>query len=198
MKKTLLLTLILVLTGTLNVFSQSNDSGLTDEQKMLPFAMAMSLSVVGEMHDEQYLTVLTMFQRQVRYWSEELKPVVEMKKDTADYKRLDIALTATKALRDKSSKSDKWQMLVGEYFGNIYAQLKKNQIDGREINADDLRFDIEMIGNLANNAPEDIPAKVNKKFKDFSKLKDLDNLTSAKGINKITDEVKEILDVISK
>jgi putative lipoic acid-binding regulatory protein len=198
MKKTLLLALILVLTGTLNVFSQSNDSGLTDEQKMLPFAMAMSLSVVGEMHDEQYLTVLTMFQRQVRYWSEELKPVVEMKKDTADYKRLDIALTATKALRDKSSKSDKWQMLVGEYFGNIYAQLKKNQINGREINADDLRFDIEMIGNLANNAPEDIPAKVNKKFKDFSKLKDLDNLTSAKCINKITDEVKEILDVISK
>jgi hypothetical protein len=177
---------------------QKDEKALTTAQKMLPLAMAMSLSVLGEMHDEQNLTVLTIFQRQIGYWSEELKPVVEMETDIANYKRLDIALTATKAIRAKSTASDRWQMLVGERFGTIYAMIKKKQTAVREINEDDLKFDIEVIGLMAKNAPTDIPSNVTAKFKEFGKLKETDNLTSDKNLSKIAGAVVGILNTISK
>lgn len=96
MKKLSILSVIFGLFLTLNVSAQfkipENEKALTTEQKMLPFAMSMSLSVVSEMHDEQYLAVLKIFQKQVGYWSEELKPMVELEVDVADYKRMEIAV----------------------------------------------------------------------------------------------------------
>lgn len=202
MKKLSILTILIGLFLTASVSAQfkapKDDKTLTTEQKMLPFAMAMSLSVLGEMHDEQNLAVLTIFQQQIRYWSNELKPVIEMDANIADYKRMDISLTATKAIRNKSSESDRWQMLVGEKFGTIYAMIKKNQNEGNEINVDDLKFDIEMIGLMSNNAPIDIPFNVNAKFKKFAELKDMENLTSDKSLTKISKEVIGILNTISK
>ena len=134
MRKFFYLSIIIGLFLSFNISAQvktpKNENALTSEQKMLPFAMSMSLSVLGEMHDQTNLAVLTIFQKQISHWSNELKPVVEMDKDTADYKRLEISLTATKALRTKSNDSDKWQMLVGEQFGTIYALIKKSRISG--------------------------------------------------------------------
>lgn len=197
MKKLILISIITVLCFAQNVSAQNGNSSLTTEQKMLPFAMGMSLSVVGEMHDQSNLDALIIFQRQMPYWSNELKPVVEMDSDVADYKRLDISLTATKALRAKSSDSDKWQMLVGEQFGTIYALIKKSKMNDSPINAGDLKFNIEMISILANKAPADIPSKVNSKFKDFGKLKDSSDITSEENIEKIIEKVKNILNTIS-
>jgi putative lipoic acid-binding regulatory protein len=202
MKKITILSIIIGLFLTLSVSAQiktpKNENALTSEQKMLPFAMSMALSVAGEMHDEQYSSVLAIFQKQMPHWSNELKPVVEMDKNTADYKRLDIALTATKALRAKSNESDKWQMLVGEQFGTIYAMIKRNRTENKEINAEDLKFNIELIGILANKAPSDIPWNVTAKFKEFGNLKDESNLTSDKNIKKIAETVVGILNTISK
>jgi putative lipoic acid-binding regulatory protein len=202
MKKLSLLAIIFGLFLALSVSAQvkapQNEKDLTTEQKMLPFAMSMALSVIGEMHDEGYLQVLTIFQRQLPHWSNELKPVVEMDKNVPDYKRLDISLTATKALRAKSNDSDKWQMLVGEQFGTIYAMIKKNRTESKEINADDLKFNLELIGILANKAPADVPWNVTAKFKEIGKLAEEKNLTSDKNIEKIIDEVKNILNTISK
>lgn len=200
-KSAILLTLIISLFAvslSAQIKTSENENTLTTEQKMLPFAMAMSLSVLGEMHDDNYLSALTMFQKQIRYWSEELKPVVEMDEDIADYKRLDISLAATKALRAKSNDSDKWQMLIGEQFGTIYALIKKSRINNSPINEGDLKFNIEMISILANKAPADIPSNINAKFKDFGKLKDSENITSEANIEKIIDKVKNILNTISK
>ena len=132
MKKTSIAVILIGLFFSLNISAQN--TGLTTEQKMLPFALGASLSVIGEMHDEQNLSVLTIFQKQLPHWSKELLPVVEMSKDAPNYKRLDIAQTATNALRAKSNDSDKWQMLVGERFGTIYAMLKKNRANGIAIN----------------------------------------------------------------
>jgi hypothetical protein len=202
MKKLSILAILIGLSLSFSVSAQfkspKDEKVLTTEQKMLPFAMSMSLSVMGEMHDDQYLSVLTIFQKQISYWSEELKSVVELDKDVADYKRMDVALTATKALRAKSSVSDRWQMLVGEQFGTIYAMIRKNKTEGKEINADDLRFNIEFISGLANKAPNDIPFNVTNKFKEFGKLKDEPNLTSNKNIKILTKEVVNILSAISK
>jgi hypothetical protein len=202
MKKLSLLAIIFGLFLSLSAFAQiktpKDENALTTEQKMLPFAMGMALSVLGEMHDEQHLTALTIFQKQIRYWSEELKPVVEMDKNIADFKRMDIALTATKALRAKSNDFDKWQMLVGEQFGTIYAMIKKNRTESKEINAGDLKFNLELIGILANKAPADVPWNVTAKFKEIGKLAEEKNLTSDKNIEKIIDEVKNILNTISK
>lgn len=193
MKKNIILAILITAFLALNISAQS----LTTEQKMTPFAIGMSLSVLGEMHDENYHAALSQYQKNISYYSAELKPVIELSKDAADYKRMDIAQTATKALRDKSSKSDKWQMLVGERFGTIYVQFKKNKTDDVEINADDLIFSLDMIGVLAGNAPEDIPAEIVKKFKELGKMKDLNNITSESNIQKITAEVLEILSTIS-
>lgn len=202
MKKIAILLTLIIPLFAVNISAQiktsENENTLTTEQKMLPFAMAMSLSVLGEMHDDNYLSALTMFQKQIRYWSEELKPVVEMDEDIADYKRLDISLAATKALRAKSNDSDKWQMLVGEQFGTIYALIKKSRINNSPINEGDLKFNIEMISILANKAPANIPSNINVRFKDFGKLKDSENITSEANIEKIIDKVKNILNTISK
>jgi putative lipoic acid-binding regulatory protein len=194
MKKLAILAIINAVFLTFSVSAQQ----LTTEQKMLPFAMSMALSVAGEMHDEQYMSVLTIFQKQMPHWSEALKPVVEMDKNTADYRRMDIALTATKTLRQRSNESDKWQMLVGEQFGTIYAMIKKNRTEDKEISADDLKFNLELISILANKTPGDIPANVAAKFKEFGRLKDVENLTADKNLSKIATEVVGILNTISK
>lgn len=193
MKKNTFLAILFTVFLALNISAQN----LTNEQKMTPFAVGMAVSVLGEIHDENYLAALSEYQKNIRYYSAELKPVVELTKDSADYKRMDVAQTATKALRDKSSKSDKWQMLVGERFGTIYVQFKKNKTDDVEINADDLKFSLDMIGILAGNAPEDIPADIVDKFKELGKMKDLNNITSDANVQKITDKVLEILSTIS-
>ncbi len=202
MKKLSILTIIIGLFLSQNISAQvktpQNENAFTKEQKMLPFAMSMALSVLGEMHDQTNLEVLTIFQKQLPHWSNELKPVVEMDKDTADFRRMDIALTATKALRAKSNDSDKWQMLVGEQFGTIYALIRKSRISGDKINADDLKFNIELVSILSGKAPNDIPLDVNARFKEFGELKDKKNLTSDKNIQKIIDEVQTILKTISK
>jgi hypothetical protein len=201
MKKFALLFTLIICFSAINASAQvklpKDEKTLTNEQKMLPFAMAMSLSVLGEMHDDNYLTVLSVFQK-LPHWATELKPVTEMSKDTADYKRLDISLTATKALRAKSNDSDKWQMLVGEQFGTIYALIKKSRLSNDPINEGDLKFNLELIGILAEKAPLDIPWNVTAKFKEVGKLKDTQNLTSDANIQKIIDEVKNILNTISK
>lgn len=193
MKKNTILAILVTAFFALNISAQS----LTTEQKMTPFAVGMSLSVLGEMHDDNYLAALSEYQKNIRYYSAELKPVIELTKDSADYKRMDIAQTATKALRDKSSKSDKWQMLVGERFGTIYVQFKKNKTEDVEINADDLKFSLDMIGVLAGNAPADIPEDVVEGFQELGKMKDLKDISSEANVQRITHKVMEILSKIS-
>lgn len=195
MKKLTLLAILVVAILASSVSAQSGD--LTNAQKMTPFAVGMSLSVLGEMYDENYQNALSEYQKNIRYYSAELKPVVDLKENASSYDRLDIAQTATKSLRAKSSKSDRWQMLVGEQFGVIYVQIKKNKTDGDEINADDLKFSLELIATLAANAPEDIPEDIVKQFKKVGALKDRNDLASDEGIEKITDEVIKTLRVIS-
>lgn len=195
MKKLSILTILIAAIFAVNVSAQSGD--LTNSQKMTPFAVGMSLSVLGEMYDENYQNALSEYQRNIRYYSNELKPVVELKKDASSYVRLDVVQTATKELRAKSSKSDRWQMLVGEQIGVIYVQIKKNSTNGDEINVDDLKFSLELIATLAGNAPEDIPEDIVKQFKKIGALKDRNDLASDEGIEKITDEVIKTLRVIS-
>lgn len=195
MKKLTILAILIAAMFAVNISAQTND--LTNSQKMTPFAVGMSLSVLGEMYDENYQNALSEYQRNIRYYSAELKPVVDLRKDAASYVRLDVAQEATKALRAKSSKSDRWQMLVGEQFGAIYVQFKKNSTNGDEINVGDLKFSLELIATLAANAPEDIPESIVKQFKKIGAMKDNDDLASDKGIEKITDEVIKTLRVIS-
>ena len=202
MKKLSALAILIGLFFTFSVSAQiktpKNDKSLTSEQKMLPFAMSMALGVIGQMHDEQNLEVLMIFHKQMSHWSGALKPVLEMDKSSLFPTRLDIAQAASKAISSESSESDKWQMLVGDKFGTIYAMIKKNRTEGTEINESDLKFDLEVIGLLSNSAPSDIPLDVNAKFKKFSKLKNKDNLTSDKNLSKIATEVVGILNTISK
>ncbi|MCD9189440.1 MAG: hypothetical protein LUM44_23715 [Pyrinomonadaceae bacterium] len=193
MKKNTILAILFTVFLALDISAQK----LTTEQKMTPFAVGMSLSVLGEMHDENYQAALSEYQKNISYYSAELKPVIGLAKDSADYKRMDVAQTATKALRDKSSKSDKWQMLVGERFGTIYVQFKKNKTDDVEIDAGDLKFSLEMIGILAGNAPADIPEDIVEEFRELGVMKDLKDIASEENVQKITQKVLGILSKIS-
>ncbi len=197
MKKTTILAILISAFLALNISAQTTQGSLTTEQKMIPFAVGMSLSVLGEIYDENYQVALTEFQTGISYYSAELKPVVDLKEDVSSYTRMDVALEATKAMRAKASKSDRWQMLVGERFGIIYVQFKKNKIDGDEINVDDLKFSLEMIGTLASNAPADIPEDIVEDFQELGKMKDLKNIGSEANIQKITDKVLGILSMLS-
>ncbi len=170
----------------------------TTEQKMLPFAMTMALTVVGEMDDEQHLSVLTTFQKQMPSWSDALKPVVDMQSDIEDYKRRNITIKANEEITSKSNKSDRWQMMVGDKFGSIYAILKKNSEEVKATDESDLRFNIGLVSILAAKAPDDIPVDVVKGFRKFGALKHEPDLTSDKTIKKITKTVIGILNTISR
>lgn len=200
LKKLALLLPIIVFAASVT-FAQSagsakGDGGLTNEQKMLPFALGMSLSVLGEMYDSNHYGVVDVIGKQIRYYGAELRPVIVLDADENEGVRRQTVDKATKALRAKSTPSDKWKMLVGEYFGNIYVQLKKHT-SGDDINVDDLRFDIEMIGRMGDSAPDDIPSVMTKRFREFGKLKDLDDPTSVASVKKITAAVTGILDSIT-
>ncbi len=190
MKKLFIFT-ILILSGLVaNISAQT-----ANEKKMAPFAVGMAVSVLGEMYDEQHQNALSDF-KDLPAYSTELKPLADLKKDESSYKRMDVGISVTKAIRAKANKTDKWLMLVGERFGTIYVQFKKNKVDDEEINADDLKFSLETIGILATNPPSDVPENIVKKFKELGKLKDLTNITSEQNTKKITDKVLEILSEI--
>jgi hypothetical protein len=109
MRKIFISVLLTICLLTIGVSAQNSN-----EQKMLPFAMGMSVSVLGEMYDEQNQTALIDFQQGLTYYSAELKPLVDLKKDESIYKRMDVGISVTKAIRAKANKHDKWLMLVGE------------------------------------------------------------------------------------
>lgn len=182
--------------GAVGAFAQVKQTTMSKEQKMLPFAVGMSLSVLGEMHDENYASALAVFQKDMPTYSAALKPVVELRKDAADYVRLDVAQTATKALRSQAGATEKWLLLVGERFGSIYVQIKKSGINDTKIDADELKFSLDLVSTLAGNAPKDVPQEIAEKIAAFGKLKDHKTLGSDASIEAITEKVMEILSAI--
>ncbi len=202
MKKTIFITLIIGLFFTFSVSAQikppANQNELTNAQKMLPFAMGMSLAVLSERYDENYHEVIVSIQKQIRYYSVELKPVVDLKKDDSVSTRRLMVEIALDRVRAKTSVPDRWQMLVGSYFGDIFVEIKKAEDKNQKINEHEVKFAIDIISRMANNPPKDIPWNVVDKLKDFGKLTEVNDITTDANVKLLTNKVVNILSVISE
>lgn len=201
MKKTLFLFVAIIAFAT-NATAQfkppANKKELTNQQKMLPFAMGMALSVLGERYDENHYEVIVSLQKQIRYWSAELKPVVDLKNEKNNYLRRDIVGKATKALQEKTSQPDRWQMLLGDYFGNIFVELKKAEDEKVKPDSAQIKFYIEVIEKMAQNPPKDIPWDVLDKLNKFGELSKIEDFSTDENIKLLAGKVINILDDITK
>ncbi|MBX7174411.1 MAG: hypothetical protein K1X72_25790 [Pyrinomonadaceae bacterium] len=202
MKKLAFLSIIVSLFFTVNATAQfkppANKKELTNQQKMLPFAMGMALSVLGERYDENHYEVIVSLQKQIRYWSAELKPVVDLKNEKNNYLRREVIEKATKALQEKSSQPDRWQILLGDYFGNIFVELKKAEDEKVKPDSAQIKFYIEVIEKMAQNPPQDIPWDVLDKLNKFSELSKIEDFSTDENIKLLAGKVINILDEITK
>jgi hypothetical protein len=193
---------LLTLVGVVATFGQTAEAPnkgylLTAQQRMIPFALGMSLGVVAEVADEQHESIVKMIGGQIRYYGDELKPVMNLRRGLRESERREIVISSTDSLRLKMNRSDKWKLVTGQYFGKIFAQLKRNK-DGAELNVEELRFNIQMVGVMASNAPADVPASVQRKLQEFGELSDMDDPSSALSIRRIATSVSDIIDTISQ
>ena len=173
---------------------QNNEQN--SEQTMLPFAMGMSLAVLSERHDDNFLSVITTLQESIRYYSAELKPVVDLKVDDNEWTRRETVSTALKSLQKKSSQPDRWQMLMGSYFGDIFVEMKKAEDTGQRVNSAQIKFYIEAINALETGTPEGIPRNVQEKFRQFGEFSKLESFSSEENKTLLKTKVLEILDEI--
>lgn len=174
-----------------------NDLGESERsQKMAPFGLGMAVSVLGEMHDVSMQQAVMTYRQTLPHYADDLMPFFTLRIDAEDYVRLDVAQTATNALRKKANASDKWQMLVGERFGAIYAQIKKNRDKGVKIDIDDLRFSLETITTLSANPPSGFPKDINAKFTELGAMSKSADLGSQTNVDKIVEKVISTLQLI--
>ena len=174
-----------------------NDLGESEcSQKMAPFGLGMAVSVLGEMHDVSMQQTVMTYRQTLPHYADDLMPFFTLRIDAEDYVRLDVAQTATNALRKKANASDKWQMLVGERFGAIYAQIKKNRDKGVKIDIDDLRFSLETITTLSANPPSGFPKDINAKFTELGAMSKSADLGSQTNVDKIVEKVISTLQLI--
>jgi hypothetical protein len=201
MKKIILLSVIIGLFLTLNISAQigkPKSNGLNVQQKMLPFAMGMSLCVLRERYDENHYEVIASLQRQIRYWSEELKPVVDLRDEKNNYIRRDVLDKALKDLQAKSSQSDRWKMLIGDHFGSIFVEIKKAEDNNEAVDSEQVKFYVDLIGKMSLNPPQEIPSNVVDKFNKFGKLAEMEDFSSDANIKLLASRVINILDEITQ
>lgn len=177
-------------------FGQNDIGGSSLEYKMAPFGMGMAVSVLGEMHDVSMQQAVMTYRQSLPQFAAELTPFVSLRIDAVDYVRLDVAQTAMNSIRKKADASQKWQILVGERFGVIYAQVKKNRDKGVKIDVDDLRFSLELISTLSSAPPSDVPKNINSMFAEIGALSKSSNLGSKENIDTIVEKVVATLTAI--
>ncbi|HMT07358.1 MAG TPA: hypothetical protein PKA82_05085 [Pyrinomonadaceae bacterium] len=177
-------------------FGQNDLANSKLEQQMAPFGLGMAVSVLGEMHDVSMHQAVMTYRQTMPKFADDLAPFFTLQINAEDYVRLDVAQTATNSIRKKADASQKWQMLVGERFGTIYAQIKKNKDKGVKINVSDLQFSLEMITTLSSNPPADVPKNINAMFAEIGELSKSQNLGSDESIEKIVEKVVATLTAI--
>ncbi len=160
--------------------------------------MGMSLEVLSAKHNDSFLEVISMLQTGVRYYSEELKPVVELKADENLEVRREAVAKAQKELKMKSGQTDRWQMLMGEHFGDIFVELKKAEDTGEKIDNARVTFYMEAINALETGTPADIPRNIQGKIKEFGKLLKIKDFSTKKNDKLLRKRVLDILDEITK
>ncbi|MBS1792655.1 MAG: hypothetical protein JSS81_02305 [Acidobacteria bacterium] len=194
MKITFLLIAVLLLVAGQ---AAAQNAGLTNEQKMLPFATGMSLAVLRERHENNFQDVVDRVGRQIRYYSEELKPVRELTKNTPPMTRRTVVDQAVDELRAKMSRSDRWQFLAGDALGTLYVEIG-SKIEAREpLDAETIRFQLNLLERLTENTPADIPSEIAGKLKEIGALGQSDALTDKATIDELIGKTVELIAIIS-
>ena len=192
----ILIASVFVVSSSAQFTEQEQKNEQSSGRKMLPFAMGMSLAVLSERHNDNFLEVISTLQESIRYYSAELKPVVDMKVDENEWIRRETVASALKSLQKKSSQPDRWQMLMGGYFGDIFVELKKAEISGERVNSKQIKFYIEAISALETGTPDEIQLGVRAKFKEFAELSKIENFAIDTNNKILRTKVLEILDEI--
>lgn len=202
MKKSIILFFVIISIFAVNISAQTNNSDkknstLTNAQKMIPFVMGMSLSVLRDRDDKNFLFAIEKT-KQIRYFSAELLPVTELESKADKELRQAVVDKASEALKNKMSKPDRWQFLAGDSMGGVYTEIKNAIENQTELDNEGVRFQINIVARLCENPPEDIPADVLKKLTEFGKLADEETYSNKKTMDKLFKKVFEVLDAASR
>lgn len=201
MKRSIILFFVIISIFAVNISAQTNNSdkknsNLTNAQKMIPFVMGMSLSVLRDRDDKNFLFAIEKT-KQIRYFSAELLPVTELESKADKELRQAVVDKASEALKNKMSKPDRWQFLAGDSMGGVYTEIKNAIENQTELDNEGVRFQINIVARLCENPPEDIPADVLKKLTEFGKLADEETYSNKKTMDKLFKKVFEVLDAAS-
>ncbi len=200
MKKFALLTITLGLFFTLNASAQiklpKQQNELTKAQKMMPFALGMAVEVLSLRYDQNHYDSVVNFQTSIRYFSAELKPLVDLKDDKNEVLRAEIAAKVIKSLEAKMNPTDKWKFRTGKLFGDLFAEIKNADDKGEKVDNGAMGVYLNGITHYCNNAPKDVPWNVVAKIREVGKLADLEDFSTDKNIKKVATKVIETLDEI--
>lgn len=203
MKKYALLTVIFALFLTSNAAAQFKApkpkvSNLTNQQKMIPFALGMALSVLREDYDENHYQIVVILQQKISNWSKELKFVVDLKDEQNKKLREFVVEDAVKDILLKSTASDSWQIKLGANFGPLFTNISKAKAQNTKPDSEYIKSRIEMIVEMSANAPDDIPWDVVDKLKKFDQLSSIEDFSTDKNIDLLISKVLEVLEVANK
>jgi hypothetical protein len=200
MKKFALLTIISGLLFTLNISAQvklpAQKNELTKSQKMMPFAMGMAVEVLSLRYDQNHYDSVVDFQTSIRYFSAELKPLVDLKNDKNEMLRAEIAAKTIKALEAKMNDSDKWKFRAGKLFGDLFAEIKNADDKGEKVDNGAMGVYLNGITHYCDNAPKDVPWNVTAKMREVGKLAELEDFSNDKNIKAVANKVIETLNEI--
>jgi hypothetical protein len=199
MKNFVFLTLIFGLfltTTSAQIKLQQQKSDLTKAQKMMPFAMGMSVEVLALRYDKNHYEALSDIQKSIRYFSAELQPLVDLKDDKNETLRATIAEKTIKALEAKMNDLDKWKFRAGKLFGDLFAEIKNADDKGEKVDNGAMGVYLNGITHYCNNAPKEVPWDVVTKMREVGKLADLEDFSTDKNIKTIAAKVVETLSKI--
>jgi hypothetical protein len=200
MKKFIFLTIILGLFLTIGISAQvklpEQKNDLTKAQKMMPFAMGMAVEVLSLRYDQSHYDAVVDFQKSIRYFAVELKPLVDLKNDKNEILRAEIAAKTIKALEAKMNDLDKWKFRAGKLFGDLFAEIKNADDKGEKVDNGAMGAYLNGITQYCNNAPKEIPWDVVAKMREVGKLAELEDFSTDKNIKTVAAKVIETLNEI--
>jgi hypothetical protein len=199
MKKIAFFTLILGLfltTTSAQIKLPKQKDDLTKAQKMMPFALGMSVEVLALRYDKNHYEAVSDIQKSIRYFSVELQPLLDLKDDKNEILRTQIAEKVIKALEAKMNDLDKWKFRAGKLFGDLFAEIKNADDKGEKVDNGAMGVYLNGITHYCNNAPKEVPWDVVAKMREVGKLADLEDFSDDKNIKTVASKVVETLSKI--
>lgn len=179
-------------------------------EKVKPLGMAMFLECARAFadHPEKLKEsldgedLLKDIAEEMPLFSKELEPLLDFD-SLSPQKRVEVINNAIAGIKAKASPSDRWQIELGQRFGNIIGPimlivaLEGNPEAIASMDGGSVKKDLLFINELLTAAPNDFPQEILDKFKIFAAMGEIENPISEENIDEFMQKVLEIVETIA-